>query len=78
MVVYHCISSRGMKLSSLHSGMAEHVWEDELMYYAESNYMDNYLDNMMTTFGIVSMEDRWTDKENNPYQLPHCNCLMTY
>lgn len=36
------------------------------MYYAESNYMDYYLDNMTTTFGIVNMEDRWMDEEYDP------------
>lgn len=39
------------------SKMPVHYWEDELMYYAEESYIDSFLNNITSTFGIVNMDE---------------------
>lgn len=48
------------------------------MYYAKENYIDDYLEDMTSTFGIVNMEERETDKEFDRSRFLHCNCIIEY
>lgn len=53
-------------------------WEDELMYYVEENYIDYFLDNMTSSFGIVNMDDHYFQDEDHPFQTPCCNCVKQF
>lgn len=77
-MVWHKLPHQIFERFQLIMGMADQYWEDEVMYYAEEHYMDNYLDNMTSTFGIVNMEERDIDRDFHHFQFPRCNCVMLY
>lgn len=50
--------------------MLVEFWEDELMYYVEESYLDCFLDDIASTFGIVNTEERILDDKFYRFRFP--------
>lgn len=66
----------------LFSRMSDY-WEDEVMMYAEEFYEEEYFMNMLSTFGIVRLEDCWARIEFDNYThklffIGHCYCITPF